>query len=104
MGGFVRSFLWVTNYSKKQCKCLFGRMRAAVKKLAVKSNGENRRQVKFQYDPSSYALNFDDGNFDLGDRERAFRTFHQQTSKLQSCSKTSTTTTTTLVYVLWVET
>ncbi|KAH0701541.1 hypothetical protein KY285_015819 [Solanum tuberosum] len=42
-------------------------MRAAMKKLAMK----NKRQVKFQYDPSSYALNFDDGNFDLGDRERA---------------------------------
>lgn len=70
-----------------------------MKKLALK----NKRQVKFQYDPSSYALNFDDGNFDLGDRERAFRTFHQQTSKLQSCSITSTTTA-TLVYVLWVET
>lgn len=98
MGGFVRSFLCVNNYSKKQCKCLFGRMRAAMKKLAMK----NKRQVKFQYDPSSYALNFDDGNFDLGDRERVFRSFHQQTSKLQSCSVTCTTT---LVYVLvWVET
>ncbi|KAK4340574.1 hypothetical protein RND71_039075 [Anisodus tanguticus] len=98
MGGFMRSFLWVNNYSKKQCRCLFGRMRAVVKNLAVK----NKRQVKFQYDPSSYALNFDDGNFDLGDRDRAFRTFHQQATKLQSCSKTSTTT--TLDYVLWVET
>lgn len=96
MDGLVRSFLWVNNYSKKQCKCLFGRMRAAMKKLGVK----NKRQVKFQYDPSSYALNFDDGNFDLGERERAFRTFHQQSCKLQSCS----ITTTTLVYVLWVET
>ncbi|CAN4116628.1 unnamed protein product [Withania somnifera] len=99
MGGFARSFLWLNDYSKKQCRCLFGRMRAAMKTLALKK----KRQVKFQYDPSSYALNFDDGNFGLGDRERAFRTFHQQTSKLQNCSKI-TTTTTTLVYVLWVET
>ncbi|KAK4368359.1 hypothetical protein RND71_012151 [Anisodus tanguticus] len=103
MGGFVRSFLWVNNYSKKQCRCLFGRMRTAVKKLAVKSSGDSKRQVKFQYDPSSYALNFDDGNFDMGVRDGAFRTFHQQAAELQSCSKTSTTTITS-VYVLWVET
>ncbi|CAN4092075.1 unnamed protein product [Withania somnifera] len=103
MGGFTRSFLWVNNYSKKQCKWLFGRVRAAMKKLA----GKNKRKVKFQYDPLSYALNFDDGNFGLGDRERAFRTFYQKTFKLQSCSKTTTTTTITtiaMVYVLWVET
>nr|XP_009776506.1 PREDICTED: uncharacterized protein LOC104226257 [Nicotiana sylvestris] len=97
MGGFVRSFLWINNYSKKQCKCLFGRMRAAVKK-AVMNNGESKRQVKFQYDPLSYALNFDDGNFNLGMRESIL---HQQISKFESCSKSSTTT---LVYVLWVET
>ncbi|EEF40896.1 conserved hypothetical protein [Ricinus communis] len=57
--GFIGSLEWVNNFSKKQCKSLFWRVRAAVKK-AVKKNG-GKQQVKFQYDPSSYALNFDDG-------------------------------------------
>ncbi|KAK3188061.1 hypothetical protein Dsin_027622 [Dipteronia sinensis] len=56
--GFVESFEWVNSYGKKQCKSLFWRVRAALKK-AMK-NGSNK-QFKFQYDPSSYALNFDDG-------------------------------------------
>lgn len=47
-------------YGKKQCLNLFWRVRAALKK-AIK-NGSNRQlKLKFQYDPSSYALNFDDG-------------------------------------------
>ena len=52
------SLEWVTAYGKKRCRSLFWRMRAAVKR-AVKNAG--KQQLKFQYDPSSYALNFDDG-------------------------------------------
>lgn len=56
--GWIGSLGRVNSYSKKQCKSLFWRVRAAVKK-AVKNGG--KQQFKFQYDPSSYALNFDDG-------------------------------------------
>ncbi|KAE8728571.1 hypothetical protein F3Y22_tig00004205pilonHSYRG00041 [Hibiscus syriacus] len=48
----------VNSYGKKQCRGLFRRAKAAMRK-AVKSR--SKRQFKFQYDPSSYALNFDDG-------------------------------------------
>ncbi|KAE8707524.1 putative Galactose oxidase/kelch repeat superfamily protein [Hibiscus syriacus] len=61
MGGyldFMGRLEWVNNYGKKQCRSLFWRAKAAMKK-AVKSR--SKRQLKFQYDPSSYALNFDDG-------------------------------------------
>ncbi|KAG6573243.1 hypothetical protein SDJN03_27130, partial [Cucurbita argyrosperma subsp. sororia] len=46
-------------YGKRQCMSLFWRVRAALKK-AIK-NG-SKRPLRFQYDPSSYALNFDDGH------------------------------------------
>ncbi|KAK8646213.1 hypothetical protein V6N13_120006 [Hibiscus sabdariffa] len=61
MGGymdFMGRFEWVNSYGKKQCTSLFRRAKAAIRK-AVKSR--SKRQLKFQYDPSSYALNFDDG-------------------------------------------
>ncbi|GER36486.1 NHL domain-containing protein [Striga asiatica] len=44
---------------KKDCRSLIWRIRAAVKK-AMKM-GIKRRHFNFQYDPHSYALNFDDG-------------------------------------------
>ncbi|GMH05416.1 hypothetical protein Nepgr_007256 [Nepenthes gracilis] len=56
--GLAGKFSWMSTNSKKQCRSLFWRMRAAVKK-AVKTGGKSHRD--FQYDPSSYALNFDDG-------------------------------------------
>lgn len=46
-------------------------MRAAINKAAVKS-GLKRQQLNFQYDPSSYALNFDDGCCRGGDMDRGF--------------------------------
>ncbi|KAK7820493.1 hypothetical protein CFP56_038763 [Quercus suber] len=61
--GLGESLEWVTAYSKKRRQSLFWRVRAAVKK-AVKNVG--KQQLKFQYDPSSYALNFDDGCCHLG--------------------------------------
>ncbi|KAL9355541.1 hypothetical protein Peur_053511 [Populus x canadensis] len=62
--GLIGSLGCVNRYSKKQCMTLFWRLRAAVRK-AVKRNG-GKKQFKFQYDPSSYALNFDDGCCNLG--------------------------------------
>ncbi|KAG6754818.1 hypothetical protein POTOM_040616 [Populus tomentosa] len=63
MGLLIGSFGCVNSYSKKQCRALFWWLKAAVKK-AVKKNGGKKR-FKFQYDPSSYALNFDDGRCNL---------------------------------------
>ncbi|KAL6991007.1 hypothetical protein U1Q18_009128 [Sarracenia purpurea var. burkii] len=57
--GLVESLEWVNNCGKRQWSRLFWRMRAAVKKAA--KGGAGKRQLKFQYDPWSYALNFDDG-------------------------------------------
>ncbi|GMH26926.1 hypothetical protein Nepgr_028769 [Nepenthes gracilis] len=51
-------FSRMNTYSKKQCRSLFWKVRRAVKN-AVKSGGKHH--PNFQYDPSSYALNFDDG-------------------------------------------
>ncbi|XAR66422.1 hypothetical protein NMG60_11012655 [Bertholletia excelsa] len=56
--GFVGTLERLNRYSRRQCRSLFWRMRAAGKKAA---NGRRRRRLKFRYDPWSYALNFDDG-------------------------------------------
>ncbi|KVH89570.1 hypothetical protein Ccrd_008437 [Cynara cardunculus var. scolymus] len=65
--GFIEKLVWRNTCSKKQCRSLFWRMRAAMKK-AVKNQtflvafyGGQKRHFNYQYDPSSYALNFDDG-------------------------------------------
>lgn len=42
---------------KRQCSRLCRRIRAATK---TRRNG-GRKRVRFQYDPYSYAMNFDDG-------------------------------------------
>ncbi|PWA56900.1 hypothetical protein CTI12_AA413020 [Artemisia annua] len=65
--GVMERLEWMNTCSKKQCRSLFWRMRAAMKK-AVKNKhtffvalyGGTKKQFNFQYDPSSYALNFDD--------------------------------------------
>lgn len=82
-------FEWMNSFSKKQCKSLFWRVKAAVKK-AVKNGG--KQQVNFQYDPSSYALNFDDGCCHFG-REK----YEVRPRKSEDGNKTI------WVYVLWVE-
>ncbi|KAA8519838.1 hypothetical protein F0562_014072 [Nyssa sinensis] len=71
---------------------LFWRMRAAVKK-AVRLKSGGKQQLRFQYDPSSYALNFDDGGCNSRERSNAIRQ-----DKIQDLSET-----TTWVYVLWVQ-
>lgn len=88
--GFCGSLEWVTAYSKKQCRSLFWRMRAAVKKSA-----KNKQQLKFQYDPSSYALNFDDGCCHLGKRANEFKP-----AKVQDFPDFRRTA---WVYVVWVK-
>ncbi|CAI9760201.1 unnamed protein product [Fraxinus pennsylvanica] len=55
----------VHNYSKKQCRSLSKKMGAVMKKVVKKGH---KHQFIFQYDPSSYALNFDDGIQELGER------------------------------------
>ncbi|KAK8607924.1 hypothetical protein V6N13_023368 [Hibiscus sabdariffa] len=51
---FMGKFQWVNSYGKKQCRSIFWRMRAALRR-------RSKQQLEFRYDPSSYALNFDDG-------------------------------------------
>ncbi|GER48176.1 anamorsin homolog [Striga asiatica] len=53
----TKSLGWLHNVGKKQSKSLYLRIRAEIKR-AVKGS---KKQVKFQYDPHSYSLNFDDG-------------------------------------------
>ncbi|XWS19552.1 hypothetical protein CRYUN_Cryun31cG0025200 [Craigia yunnanensis] len=55
---FMGRLEWMNSYGKMQCRSLFWRVKAGLKK-AVKRR--SKQQFKFQYDPSSYALNFDDG-------------------------------------------
>lgn len=67
-------------------------MRAALKK-AIK-NGSKRR-LKFQYDPSSYALNFDDGHSKIREDIDAFK------YEVHNCGNVYNSA--MWVYVLWVK-
>lgn len=58
------------NY-KKHCRNLFLRMRAEMKKAVTKNRG-SKQTITFQYDPSSYALNFDDGCSEFREETDAF--------------------------------
>ncbi|KAK7302732.1 hypothetical protein RJT34_13628 [Clitoria ternatea] len=92
--GLLERLEWVNAYGKKRCRSLFWRMRAALKK-AMKNGG--KQQLKFQYDPSSYALNFDDGCCHLTDAAKKF------IGDVRVLELTDINTT-TWVYVLWVKT
>ncbi|KAK7327935.1 hypothetical protein VNO77_22028 [Canavalia gladiata] len=91
--GLLERLEWVNAYGKKRCRSLFWRMRAAVKK-ALKNGG--KQQLKFQYDPSSYALNFDDGCCHLRDAAKKF-IGDARVLELTDINNT------TWVYVLWVK-
>ncbi|XP_054804289.1 uncharacterized protein LOC129307377 [Prosopis cineraria] len=60
--GFMGNLEWGNYFGKKRCKSLFWRLRAKLKK-ALNHGATHKKQLRFQYDPSSYALNFDDGCF-----------------------------------------
>ncbi|KAF8029879.1 hypothetical protein BT93_E2333 [Corymbia citriodora subsp. variegata] len=86
MVGLVGSFNeWLREYGMRKCRSFLWRARATMTKTKKKkkqrssSSVGKRRVNKFQYDPWSYALNFDDG---IGEIERADAV---------------------LVYVLWVK-
>lgn len=78
-------------------------MRAAVKK-AVKNNGGKQQHLKFQYDPFSYALNFDDGCCRF--REEGVAAFERTNLKADTVERNASVTAivnTTLVYVILVK-
>ncbi|KAG8385575.1 hypothetical protein BUALT_Bualt03G0059400 [Buddleja alternifolia] len=92
--GFVESFGWMQK--KQYCRTLFWKIRAGIKK-AVR-NGR-KQKFKFQYDPYSYALNFDDGSrhqqmmMMMGEKDRdKFEEYYYCKQQLPIW-----------VYVLWVE-
>ncbi|KAF8395729.1 hypothetical protein HHK36_019680 [Tetracentron sinense] len=62
-------------------------------KKAVKNGGKQR--LNFQYDPSSYVLNFDDGCYDLRENSNA-----SQQTQSKDCRATKNSK---WVYVLWVK-
>lgn len=94
--GLVGSLVWVNAYSRRQCRSLFWRMRAALKK-ALKNSG--KQQLRFQYDPSSYALNFDDGSWKSAQEANALKLKHATKPQPHSDSDVKNTA---WVYVLWV--
>lgn len=70
--GLVERLERIQSLGKKQCRRLYWRIRAASKKAM--RNG-SKPQVKFQYDPYSYALNFDDGfHHEMVEKEGDFQT------------------------------
>ncbi|KAK9085158.1 hypothetical protein Sjap_025569 [Stephania japonica] len=71
--GFEGGLAWLNQYSKKHCRSLLWKVRTALKKkIDHKSHLSKHKQHRFQYDPSSYALNFDDGCCDLRGRGLEF--------------------------------
>ncbi|KAK9092420.1 hypothetical protein Syun_027331 [Stephania yunnanensis] len=75
--GFEGGLGWLNHYSKKHCRSLLWKVRAALKKIDHKSHLSKHKQHRFQYDPSSYALNFDDGCCDLRGRGQEFKQTQQ---------------------------
>lgn len=109
--GVIERLVWMNTCSKKQCRSLLWRMRAAMKKAVKKKHtffvalyGGPKRQFNFQYDPSSYALNFDDGTH--YHYHHNVVEHHKITEvplpKQQQESHPSSTTTSAWVYVIWV--
>ncbi|KAM1033290.1 hypothetical protein ACFX13_037615 [Malus domestica] len=95
--GLVGRLVWVNAYSRKRCRSLFWRVRAALRK-AIKNSGKQRLRT-FQYDPSSYALNFDDGSWKSGEgANAAFKHARPQRCSVSDLDIGSSG----WVYVLWV--
>ncbi|KAK8618383.1 hypothetical protein V6N13_132376 [Hibiscus sabdariffa] len=98
---FMGKFQWVNSCGRKQCRSIFWRMRAALKRRST-------QQLEFRYDPSSYALNFDDGschssyalNFDDGCCHSSVGTDRVEVDQFPGCLASKNTI---WVYVLWVK-
>ncbi|KAL7088920.1 hypothetical protein ACP275_13G157600 [Erythranthe tilingii] len=97
----------VQNGGKKQCRSLLWRIKAAIKNnsnaVTMRNNRSKGKRFKFQYDPHSYALNFDDGCYNshrqiLIGGETKIRDFHHAKLTQNGCPEI-----TIWVYVLWVE-
>ncbi|KAK1422653.1 hypothetical protein QVD17_17939 [Tagetes erecta] len=118
--GVVGRMVWMNTCSKKQCRSLFLRLKSAMKKVVKKHTllvalygGPKKHNCNFHYDPSSYALNFDDGTYHHYHNDHNHHYHHDfhvvehyKITKLplpkQQESHPSSTTT-TWVYVIWVE-
>ncbi|KAL9687774.1 hypothetical protein QQ045_032181 [Rhodiola kirilowii] len=92
--GFARKWEWVSAYSRRHCRSLFFKTRAALKKAMKNNRCRGKDQLRFQYDPSSYALNFDDGCCHLGEDFKRF--------DLRSCHSVKNGGGLVLVIVFWV--
>ncbi|MFS8015281.1 hypothetical protein Hanom_Chr15g01354611 [Helianthus anomalus] len=104
--GVIGRLVWMNTCSKKQCRSLFWRMRAAMKKVVKKQTflvGGPKKQFNFHYDPSSYALNFDDGTYHHHDNHLHHVVEHQKITKLPLQKQQESHSTTWVVYVIWVE-
>jgi hypothetical protein len=101
--GLLENLEWVNVYGKKRCRSLFWRMRAAVKRAAVK-NGNNKQRLKFQYDPSSYALNFDDGCSCSHLRDNTLAKKFIAEDAAAQVQEFKAIENTTWVYVIWIKT
>lgn len=96
--GLLEKLEWANAYGKKHCRSLFWRMRAAVKRTL--KNGKKQR-LKFQYDPSSYALNFDDGGSRSHLRDTTVKKFIAEDAQVHEFKDVDNTV---WVYVIWVKT
>ncbi|KAI3823903.1 hypothetical protein L1987_05348 [Smallanthus sonchifolius] len=109
--GVIGRLVWMNTCSKKQCRSLFWRMKAAMKKAVKKHTflvalyGGPKKQFNFHYDPSSYALNFDDGTYHHHDHDHHHHQVveHHEITKLPLPKQQESHLSTTWVYVVWVE-
>ncbi|KAK3003486.1 hypothetical protein RJ639_018817 [Escallonia herrerae] len=58
----------VFEYGKRKFRSMFWKVRAEVRRQKLKKQQQQMR-FSFHYDPFSYALNFDDGDFGMSDGE-----------------------------------